>query len=320
MVKWHRLLGLLLAVLTGLAGVNGSASAADFPTKSITYIIPFDPGGQSDIDARRQQPLLEKILNVPVVVTYKPGGGGSAGWVELVQSKPDGYTIAGINIPHIILQPLQRKNAGYRTEDLEPICLFQKTPIGVAVLKSSQFQTLDDLVAYAKANPGAVTIAGSGTYTGHHIAYLQLEKLTGAKFTYIPFTGAAPQVTAFLGGHATVLLGNSNDLVQHRERIRVLAIGSDERFPLLPDVPTFRELGYDIAPSIDRGVAVTKGTPEERIETLERAFLQVISDPAVQQQAFEQGLVPLAMGRKELKEYIAVKTVEYAELMRLVSQ
>lgn len=320
MIKWRRLCGLTLVVLVGLAGLGSGVLAADFPTKSITYIIPFDPGGQSDIDARRQQPLLEQILQVPIVVTYKPGGGGSAGWIELVQSKPDGYTIAGINIPHIILQPLQRKNAGYKTEDLEPLCLFQKTPIGLAVLKSSPFQTLEDFISYAHAHPGAITLAGSGTYTGHHIAYLQLEKLTGAKFTYIPFTGAAPQVTAFLGGHATALLGNSNDLVQHQDRIRVLAIGSDERFPLLPDVPTFKELGYDMAPSIDRGICVPKGTPVERIEILEKAFLQIISDPVIQKQAFDQGLVPLVMGREELREYIAEKTVEYTELMRLVSQ
>lgn len=320
MFKWRLLFGVVLTVLLCLAVVTPWVLAADFPTKSITYIIPFDPGGQSDIDARRQQPLLEQILGVPVIVTYKPGGGGSAGWIELVQSRPDGYTIAGINIPHIILQPLQRKNAGYRTEDLEPLCLFQRTPIGIAVLKSSPFQALEDFIAYAKENPGAITIAGSGTYTGHHIAYMQLEKLTGAKFTYIPFTGAAPQVTAFLGGHTTALLGNSNDLVQHQDRIRVLAIGAEERFPLLPDVPTFKELGYNMAPSIDRGVSLPKGTPEDRIEILEQAFLQVISDPEIQKQAFAQGLVPLVMGREELKQYIAEKTEEYKALLQFVGQ
>ena len=164
-------------------------AATDYPNKPITYLIPFDPGGQSDLEARRQQPLLEKALGVPVLITYKPGGGGSVGWAELANSKPDGYTIAGNNIPHIILQPLQRKNAGYRLEDLEPVALFQATPIGLAVLKTSPIKTLKDFVAYAQANPGAITIAGSGTYTGHHLGYLQFQKLAGIKVTYIPLPG-----------------------------------------------------------------------------------------------------------------------------------
>src|SRR5690606_4235712 len=100
-------------------------------------LITFDPGGQSDIEARRQQPLLEKYLGVPIIITYKTGGGGSVGWSELANSPADGYTIAGNNIPHIILQPIERTNAGYRTEDLEPVAMFQSTPIGLAVLKSS---------------------------------------------------------------------------------------------------------------------------------------------------------------------------------------
>jgi tripartite-type tricarboxylate transporter receptor subunit TctC len=101
---------------------------AGYPEKSITYQIPFGPGGQSDLEARRQQPLLEEALGVKVLVQYKPGGGGSIGWATLIKQKPDGYFISGINIPHIVLQPLARGNAGYQTEQLKPIALFQATP------------------------------------------------------------------------------------------------------------------------------------------------------------------------------------------------
>ncbi len=304
------LVGLLVLTL-GLG-----AMAKGFPDKPITYIIPFDPGGQSDLEARRQQPILENLLGVPVVITYKPGGGGSVGWAELAATKPTGYVISGNNIPHIILQPMQRGNAGYKTEDLEPVAMFQTTPIGLAVLKSSPFQTLDDLVNYAHDNPGVITIAGSGTYSGHHFAYLQLQKLTGTSMTYIPFTGAAPQVTAFLGGHTTAILANSNDLVQHKDRIRVLGFGSAERFAGLPDVPTFKELGYNMTPSIDRGVCVPMGTPADVVATLADAFLHIANDPKIQQQMVEQGFVPAALGPKEFKDYIAEKTIEYAELVR----
>lgn len=310
--------GILVLCILGMMGgaIDLVTAATDYPNKPITYLIPFDPGGQSDLEARRQQPLLEKTLGVPVIITYKPGGGGSVGWAELANSKPDGYTIAGNNIPHIILQPLQRKNAGYQLEDLEPVALFQATPIGLAVLKTSSIKNLKDFVTYAKANPGAITIAGSGTYTGHHLGYLQFQKLAGIKVTYIPFTGAAPQVAAFLGGHAMAILANSNDLVQHQDKIRILAMGSEKRFAALPEVPTFKELGYKMTCSIDRGVCVPKGTPKERIKILERAFLMIARNREIQGQMVEQGFVPVAMGANEFKKYIGDLTVDYTELVK----
>ncbi len=164
---------IMILALSCVVVFTGPAMADQFPSKTITYQIPFNPGGQSDVEARRQQPLLEKALGVKVVVQYKPGGGGSVGWANLIKQKPNGYFISGINIPHIILQPLARGKAGYKTEQLAPIALFQATPIGLAVMKDSKFKTLKDLIEYAKKNPGAVTCGGSGTWSGHHIAYLQ---------------------------------------------------------------------------------------------------------------------------------------------------
>lgn len=308
---------LILCILGIIAiTINPVTAAPDYPNRPITYLIPFDPGGQSDLEARRQQPLLEKTLGVPVIITYKPGGGGSLGWAELTHAKPDGYTIAGINIPHIILQPLQRKNAGYQTKDLEPVALFQATPIGLAVLKTSPIKNFKEFIAYAKANPGAITIAGSGTYTGHHLGYLQYQKLSGTKATYIPFTGAAPQVAAFLGGHTMAILANSNDLVQHQDKLCILAIGSEKRFSAFPGVPTFKELGYNFTCSIDRGVAVPKGTPAKRIKILEDAFLQISQNQNIQQHMLEQGFVPVTLGVDQLKKLIGDLTAEYSTLVK----
>jgi tripartite-type tricarboxylate transporter receptor subunit TctC len=307
---------LVWALLIFLAAVSLSVSAAPFPAKPITYIICFDPGGQSDLEARRQQPLLEELLGTPVIVQYKVGGGGSLGWAELASSPPDGHTIAGINIPHIILQPLLRGDAGYSTDSIIPVALFQATPIGLAVPKDSPWQTLDDFIAYAKANPGAITVGGSGTYSGHHLAHLQLEKLTNTQLSYVPFTGAAPQVAAFLGGHIAAMLANSNDLVLHRDKLRVLAFGARERFSLLPDAPTFLELGLDMIPSIDRGVGVPKGTPPEQVAILERAFLAIMERPEIQEAMISQGFVPLRMSREECEDYIQQMTVEYGAILQ----
>lgn len=293
----------LALLMVPLVGVPAQGLAA-YPEKPITYQIPFGPGGQSDLEARRQQPLLEKILGVKVVIEYRPGGGGSVGWARLVKQKPDGYFISGINIPHIILQPLARGNAGYETKQLKPISLFQATPIGLAVLKDSKFKSLADLVAYAKKHPYAVTIGGSGTWSGHHIAHLQFSKMAGVTMTYVPFTGAAASVAAFLGGHVKALWANSNDLVQHAGRIRVLAFGTKKPFPNMPEVPTFESLGYKLYASIDRGVGTPPGTPASIIKVLEKAFLQIANDPKIQEQMRKEGFVPLAMGAAESQAYI----------------
>jgi len=304
----------LLAILT--VAVFAPLGQAAYPDKPITYQIPFGPGGQSDLEARRQQPRLEEILGVKVIVVYKPGGGGSVGWANLIQQKPDGYFISGINIPHIILQPLARGNAGYKTDQLKPIALFQATPIGLAVLKDSKFKNLDDLVKFAKENPGTVTTGGSGTWSGHHIANLQFGKLAGIQTTYIPESGAAKSIAAFLGGHVQAVWANSNDLVQHADKIRVLAFGTKKPFPNMPDVPTFESLGYKLYASIDRGVGAPPGTPDDIIKVLQDAFLKIASDPKIQEQMKKDGFVPLAMDAKETKDYIEEMTFEWAPVVK----
>jgi tripartite-type tricarboxylate transporter receptor subunit TctC len=307
-------LGLVPALLLALV-LAVPAAAENYPSKPITYSIPFDPGGQSDVEARRQQPMLEKELGVRILIQYKTGGGGSVGWADLVQQAPDGSFMAGINIPHIILQPLLRGNAGYKTEQLEPVALFQTTPIGLVVLKESQFKSLKDLVDFAKKNPGAVICGGSGTGAGHDTAHIQFSKMADIKMTYLPYKGAAPAVAAFLGGHVQALWGNSNDLLQHKDKIRVLGFATEKAFPPLPDAPTFKSQGYDLMASIDRGVAVPPGTAAERIAVLEKAFLNIANDPKVQEQMLSEGFVPMAMGSAESKAYIQSKVDEWKPLV-----
>jgi tripartite-type tricarboxylate transporter receptor subunit TctC len=222
--------------------------------------------------------------------------------------------MAGINIPHIILQPLQQE-VGYKTEQIVPVAFFQRTPLGLAVLESSPFKTLQEFLDYAKKNPDALTIGGSGTFSGHHMASLRFEKLSGGKFTYVPFTGAAPQTMAFLGGHVAAIFGNSDDLVRYKDKARVLAFASDERFPDFPNAPTFKERGTDMVEAIDRGVAVPPGTPAEVIKRLESAFLEICRNPEIQAEMKKQGFEPLAMGHAESKAYIEKMTAIYKELV-----
>jgi tripartite-type tricarboxylate transporter receptor subunit TctC len=250
-----------------------ASAVAQFPQRPVNYIIPFDPGGESDITARLQQEHLEDILGVRVTVTNQAGGGGAVAWSNFQRSaKPDGYTVIGINLPHIVTQPMERTNAGYDTFGFEILTLFQFTPSVVLVREDSPFQTLEDLVAFAREHPGAVTVGGSGTATVNHIDTMLLAKQADVQLTYVPFTGTGPAVPALLGGHVGALMNYSTVAAQYADQVRPLAIAGSQRASFLQDVPTFEELGYNGLSGAYRGVAVPKGTPPEIVETLRSAF------------------------------------------------
>jgi tripartite-type tricarboxylate transporter receptor subunit TctC len=255
---------------------NIVAAEAEYPDKPITYVISFNPGGESDITARLQEKHLEEALGVPVNVTHKPGGGGAVAWSEFQRTaKPDGYQLIGVNIPHIIGQPLQRKDAGYKTDGFNLIMWFHFTPNALIVRKDSKFNTVKDFVDFAKKNPKVITVGGSGTYSANHLETLRLEREAGIQLTYIPHTGTGPLVPAVLGGHLTSIMNYSMLGVQLKENTRVLAVASEERVPFLPDAPTFREQGYDIVGGAFRGVAAPLGTPKEIVDKLAQAFTKV---------------------------------------------
>lgn len=246
---------------------------AEFPEKPISYIIPFNPGGESDVTARLQEPELEKFLGVTVNVSHKPGGGGAVAWSEFQRTaKPDGYTVIGCNIPHIIGQPLLRKDAGYETDGFKVIMWFHFTPNILVVSNDSPYKTLDDFIAYAKANPNAATVGGSGTFSANHFETLRLEKAAGIDLTYVPHTGTGPIIPALMGGHLTGAMSYSMVGVSYKDKLRTLAVAAEERVPALPDVPTFKELGYDIVGGAFRGVAAPLGTPQAVVDRLAAAY------------------------------------------------
>lgn len=271
----HALSAGILALSMGAFAAPQMASA-DYPEQPITYIIPFNPGGESDVTARFQEPHLEEILGVDVIVTHRPGGGGAVAWSEFQRTaEPDGHTIIGVNIPHIVAQPIQRADAGYETFDWEIITWFHFTPNALIVRNDSPFETLEDLIDYARENPQVVTVGGSGTFSANHLEMLRLEKAADIDLTYIPFTGTGPLPPAVLGGHVSAVMNYTMLGVQMSEEVRVLAVAAEERVPTLPDAPTFRELGYDIVGGAYRGVAAPKGTPPEIVERLAEVFGQV---------------------------------------------
>ncbi len=302
-----------LFVLGSGWGIRPALSEDKFPTRQLTYMVCFDPGGQSDREARRQQPVLEKGFGQNVIIDYKVGGGGALGWRELVKTKPDGYTFAGFNIPHVILQPLQQ-DVGYKTEQINPVFIFHSTPLALAVPLNSPYKTTKDLVDFAKKNPGVVTIGGSGSFSGYHMAVLRLEKLTGTKITYVPFTGSAPQMTAFLGGHLTAIMAASDDVTRFRDKMRVLGFATEKPFFKFPGDPTLRSQGIDLIESVDRGVAVPPNTPADVIKNIESVFMMNAKSKEFQEEQMKGGFIPQAMGHEESKAYLKAKTAVYTGL------
>jgi len=264
--------GTFLAALAATLMIPAVA-LAEFPEQPITYTIPFNPGGESDITARLQEPELEKDLGVAVNVTHKPGGGGAVAWGDFQRTaKPDGYSIVGCNIPHIIGQPLIRKDAGYETDGFKIIMWFHFTPNALVVSKDSPFKTLDEFIQFAKENPFVATVGGSGTYSANHLETIRFMKEAGVDLTYVPYTGTGPVIPALMGEHLKAAMTYTPVSVNYNDKFRTLAVAAEERVPAMPDVPTFRELGYDIVGGAFRGVAAPLGTPQPVVDRLAKAF------------------------------------------------
>ena len=298
------------------------ASAADvqFPkNEPINYLIPFSAGGESDLFARLQQPYLEKELGQKVVVNYKVGAGGALAWSELAQSKADGHSTVGINLPHIVLQPLQRKNAGYKTEDLKPVMIFHVTPCVLAVRADSPYKTLDDLIKAAKEKPGSVIMGGCGNATSGHLASVMFNKQSGLNLPYVPFPGTADLPIALLGNHVTAIMAFTSGYSQYTKEMRVLAIAADERDPNI-DAPTFKELGYNIVEGSFRGLAVPPATPDAIVQKLYEACAKTNKDPVFRDKMGKMGMSPLDMDPKESAAFIAKKVEEYKVLLKDISK
>lgn len=300
------LAGLCALGLTALqAPVQAPAHAAEtYPNKPVTYIVTFNPGGASDIAARMQQKYFEKEAGTQAVIQYMPGGGGAQAWSRLNDMEGDGYTIMGTNLPNNILQPMTG-NVGYKTDDINTVNLFQYTPNVVAVTPDSPFKTLNDLLDYAKKNPGALTFSGSGSKGGDEVMKERLDEATGVKTTYIPFTGTTPATAALLGKQVNATVTYSTEAVNQGDKLRILAVAAEERLPSLPDAPTFKELGIDLVGGAYRGVGVPASTPEERRKQVSAIISKISNNPDFVNDMRKAGFVPIDVPYEEVPAFMA---------------
>ncbi len=316
MSKQHDYLrrGILVAVAGAFAmGAAGLASAAGYPEKDITFIVPYKPGGGSDAQARRLQAGLEKNLGVKIRIVYKTGGGGAIGFNELYRSKPDGYTISNVVVPNIIVTS-KGKDVGYKPGEFAYIGMTEKSVGGIAVKKDSQFKSLAQLVSYAKANPGKLTVAGVGS-TGHS-NFAEMVNALGIKATYVPISGGVGKMLPFLiGGHFQASVIAAAHGVKHRAKVDMLGLAGTKPVSALP-VPTMDSKGYKgFTMETTWGVMAPPGTPADRVKILNAALHKTTGAPVVKNALIKNGLIPLTQTPAQALQY--VKNTEGAVARRI---
>ncbi len=299
------------AAAIALAANMGNVVGAEL-AGSVNYIIPFGPGGESDISARFQQPFFKEKFKQDLVISYQPGGGGAVGWASLNGLSGNGQTIMGVNLPHIVIKPAQ-KDVGFTTADLNTFYMFHYTPDAIVVTADSPYQTLDDLIADAKANPGEVTMSGSGKASANHLAQIKFDKLAGILTTYVPFKGTGAAVTALLGKQTKAEWGYTTVGAKQGDAVRMLAVAMDERHPLFPDVPTFKELGYDMTGGAYRGIALPNTADAATTRMWSDMIGEINSDEAFRQQMLDGGFAMLDVGIDDMADFMAARVEEYLD-------
>ena len=271
-----------------LAALAMSVAAQDYPGRPITLIVPFPPGGVADNVARPVAQALAKQLGQPVIIENKQGAGGGIGMAQVAKAKADGYTLL-LALSSISIIPEADKVLGraplFALDQLTPIARFTADPVVLAVRSESPWKTYADFIAYAKSNPKKINFGSSGNYGTMHVPREMLGTVSGASFTHVPFTGAAPAVTALLGGSLDAVASGPSTVVQHVKagKLRVLANWGPERHPALPDVPTLRELGVSVEFAQWAGLFAPSGTPEPIVNALRKASREMQDDPAFKQ-------------------------------------
>ena len=289
------------------------AAAQPCPEKNVLYWQAFPAGGESDLSARHQQLVLKKKCPaIETIIQYKPGAGGGLLWTQLNQLPGDGYNIAGINLPHIVLQPMEG-TVQYKTDEVTPVYWFHYTPDALVVAESSPIKSFQDFVRAAKAEPGKISLGGSGLNSANHMAHERLNSVFGVKTTYVPFKGTGDMTTAVIGAHVQGAMSYTAFAINNKGKVRALAVAMDKRHPLLPDVPTFRELGTDWVDGAYRGIGVPKSTPPEARKRLSDLWAALNADPEMKELAAKSGFELVDVGLDKMDAFMREKLRVYTE-------
>ena len=306
----------LLAATAVQAQPASTSSGQACPEKNLMYWQPFPPGGESDISARHQQMVLKKKCPaIDTVVQYKAGGGGAVLWSSVNTLPADGVTVYGVNLPHLVLQPMEGQ-VQYKTDDVTPVYWYHYTPDALVVPDASPFKTFADFLKAAQAAPDKFNLGGSALNSANHAAHERMNAAFKIKTTYVPYKGTGDLANAVLGAQIDGAMTYTAFAINNKTRVRALAVAMNQRHPLLPDVPTFKELGVDWVDGAYRGIGVPKATSADAKKRLSDLFASLNADPEMKELAFKSGFELVNVGLDGMDAFMKERAKVYTEVGR----
>ena len=300
-----------------LATITGTAGAIDYPTRPVKWVVPYPPGGTTDVLARIVAQWLSEKLGQQFIIENKPGGGNNIGVEVVVNSAPDGYTMLLVNPANGINATLYKSLPFEFTRDIAPVAGLVRTPNVMEVTASFPAKTVAEFIAYCKANPGKINMASSGSGTSVHLSGELFKSMTGCSMLHVPYKGAGPALADLIAGQVHVIFDNLPSSVGHIKggRIRALAVTSAEREPSLPEVPTVADTvpGYEATAWF--GIGMPRGTPREIIEKVNAEVNRALADPKMRERLAELGGKPIAGTPEDFGRVIAAETEKWAKVV-----
>ena len=309
----------ILLIATGISAIAsvGAASALDYPTRPVRFIVGYPAGGATDILARLIGQRLSERLGQNFVIENKPGAGNNIGTEFVTNAEPDGYTVFLVNPANFINATLYTNLRFNFIRDIAPVASFTRVPNVMTVALGVPAKTVAEFIAWVKANPGKVNMASSGNGTSVHLSGEMFMAMTGAKMEHIPYKGAAPAITDLLGDRVQVIFDNMPSIVQHIHsgKLRALAVTTATRSPELPDVPSLSETvpGYEASALF--GMGAPKKTPPEIIAKLNQEINAVLAEPEMKKRLTELGGEPLISTPEAFGAMIAAETEKWGKVV-----
>ena len=309
------------AVLAGLLGLGaGPAQAQDYPTKPVRFVVPFAPGGTTDVLARLLGEKLSASLGQQFVIDNQAGAGGNIGTAQVAKAEPDGYTILmGTVGTHAINQSIYPRLPFDPIKDFAPVTLVATVPNVLVVNPEVPVHSVAELIALAKEKPGELNFASSGNGSSIHLSGELFKSMTGVDMVHVPYKGSGPAVVDLLGGQVEMMFDNLPSSAPHIKAgtLRPLGVTSKERSPTLPDVPTIAEAGVPGYEALSWfGVLVPAGTPDAVVTRLQQEIAKILADPAMRERFAELGAVPVGDTPAEFAAFIGTETAKWADVVQ----
>ena len=309
-------IGLIAIGVSALASIGG-ASALDYPTRPVRWVVGFAPGGSNDIIARLIGQRLSERLGQQFLIENKPGAGGNIGAESVINAEPDGYTVLLVNPSNFINTSLYANLKFNFPRDTAPVASFMRVPNVMTVNGQVEARTVAEFIAYVKANPGKVNMASAGNGTSVHLSGEMFMAMTDAKMQHVPYRGSGPAINDLLGGQVQVMFDSMPSIIQHIRAgtLRALAVTSATRSSQLPDTPTVAETvpGYEASALF--GMAAPKNTPKEIIEKLNKDINAVLAEPEMNKRLVELGGDPLIGTPEAFGAMIVAETEKWKKVI-----